>query len=301
MQVAQRIAAWLTARPHQAVLGLALTLLMPFAQILSGAAMTLLVLQGGGPRSALQALAAAALVAVLAAVSGTAVQPIMFSAVLFWLPALLLGLLLDRSRSLTLTYQVSAIVALVVGLGMYVLVPDQIEFWRPVLEQMSAALNEMGLTQEAALLIDEQQAVAPQMTVLLVATSWSLMALVLALGYGLYQMLPGKAGQYGRFRNLNFGRVLALVMALASMLALGLGTDWAQGVAFIAFIFFWVQGLALVHWLHAEEMLALPVLLLAYAVLIMPVLNAILVLGLALTGYSDAWFGFRRQRYERGA
>lgn len=249
----------------------------------------------------MQASAAAALVAILAAISGAAVQPIMYSAVVFWLPALLLGLLLDRSRSLTLTYQVSAIVALAAGLGMYVLAPDQVEFWSPVLEQMSAALTEMGLTQEAALLIDEKEAVAPQMTVLFIATIWSLMALVLALGYGLYQVLPGKAGQYGRFRNLNFGRVLALVMALASMLAFGLGTDWAQGVAFIAFIFFWVQGLALVHWLHAKGMLALPVLVLAYAVLIMPVLNAILVVGLALTGYSDAWFGFRRQRHERGA
>ena len=117
MTVAQRIAAWLIARPLNTVLGLALTLLMPFAQILSGAVMTMVVLQQGWRVSALQALAAAALVAVLGAVTGAAVVTILVNAIVFWLPASLVAWLVLRNRSLTLAYQVTAIVALVGGLG----------------------------------------------------------------------------------------------------------------------------------------------------------------------------------------
>jgi len=52
----QPIAAWLVARPMHAVLGLALTLVLPFGPILSGATMVALVLYGGARIAALQGL-----------------------------------------------------------------------------------------------------------------------------------------------------------------------------------------------------------------------------------------------------
>lgn len=45
------IAAWLVARPQNAIIGLAGTLLLPFAQIISGTVMALLVLKQGDRKS----------------------------------------------------------------------------------------------------------------------------------------------------------------------------------------------------------------------------------------------------------
>ena len=186
-----------------------------------------------------------------------------------------------------------------VGLAMYVLLPDEVEFWKQTLMEVAAAFQEMGFTQQSELLTTQRDVLAPQMTVVFVLTSWSLMALVLALGYGLYQVVPGNAGRFGRFCDLDFGRVLALVMVVASVLALVLGSSWAQGIAFIAFVIFWIQGLALLHWFHSEGPLPVAVLVAAYVLL--PVLNVALVVGLAVVGYTDAWFDFRSRMKERNA
>lgn len=299
MQVAQRVAAWLLARPLNTVLGLALTLLMPFAQLLSGAVMTMAVLQQGLRLSALHGLAAAALVAVLGAFTGATVGTILINAIVFWLPASLVAWLVVRNRSLALAFQVTAIVALAAGMGMYVLLPDEVEFWKQTLTEVAAAFQEMGFVDYAELLTTQRDALAPQMTVVFVLTSWSLVALVLALGHGLYQALPEKSGRFGRFCDLDFGRVLAMVMIVASVLAFLLGTDWARGIAFISFVIFWIQGLALLHWFSAEGPLPVGVLVVAYALL--PVLNVALVVGLAIVGYTDAWFDFRSRIKERNA
>lgn len=281
------------------MLGLALTLLLPFAQILSGAVMTMAVLQQGWRLSILQGFAAVGLVAVMAVITGAPVVTILLNALVFWLPASLVALLVRRNRSLTLAYQVTAILALLGGLALYVLLPDHVQFWKETLTEVATAFQGMGFNQQAELLIEQQDAIAPQMTVLFVLTTWSLVALVLALGYGLYQRLPEKDGRYGRFCDLDFGRVLALVMAVSSLLALVTGGDWAQGIAFIAFMIFWIQGLALLHWLHTEGPLPLALLILVYAML--PVLNALLVTGLAVIGYTDAWFDFRSRVKKRNA
>jgi hypothetical protein len=83
-------------------------------------------------------------------------------------------------------------------------------------------------------------------------------------------------------------------MALTAILAVVSGAAWLQNVAFVAFAVFWLQGLAIVHWLHAEGRLPVLVLILVYALI--PLLNAVFVMGLAVAGYIDAWYGFRRRR-----
>ena len=299
MRVAQPIAAWLVARPLHAVLGLALTLLLPFAQVFSGATMTMIVLQQGWQLSMLQGLLAAGLVAVMAAVTGAPVVMILVNAVIFWLPASLAALLVRRSRSLTLTLQVTGIIALVGTLMMYIVLPDPTAFWKQTLTEVAAAFADRGFDQQANLLLEQQDVIAPQMTVLFVLTTWSLIALVLAFGYGLFQALPDNRGKFGRFCDLDFGRVLALVMVVASVLALLINAEWASGFAFVAFTIFWIQGLSVLHWLHTDGPLPIAVLVVVYVML--PVLNAVLIMGLAVLGYTDAWFDLRSRVKARGA
>ena len=285
------IASWLTARPVNTVLGLALSLMLPFAQVLSGAVMVTAMLALGTGRTALRAGAALLLLAALFALLGNAVPQLVANALVAWLPAALLALLMRRSGSLTLTLQVSVIAAIAITVGFHALVGDPVAFWEARLAELAAAFAGMGLDEQAALLSEQSAVLAPQMTMLFVLVSWSLTALVLALGHTLYQELPDARGRYGRFCDVNLGRVLAFAMAVASVLALLSNAAWLQTLAFVMFVVFWVQGLAIMHWLQSDGPLPVFALVAVYALL--PVLNLLLVTALAVLGYTDAWFDYR--------
>lgn len=285
------VAAWLVARPQNAILGLAASFFLPFAQILSGAVMAVVALHGGLRMALLTGAIGAGAVAALGLLMQAPVAESILNAAMTWLPVALLAGLVRATRSLTLALQVSVILALAATLAFHVAISDPAEFWEVVLTQIATVFREAGLQEQAALLDGQRQLIAPQMTALTVIAVWSLLVTVLAAGYWFYQCLPGRKAAYGRFCDLNFGRVLAAVMAIGSLLALVVDWTWIENFAFVAFVIFWLQGLAIVHWLHADGPLPFLALLLIYAML--PVLNAILLMGLAVLGYTDAWFDFR--------
>ena len=290
----QPIAAWLISRPQNAILGLAATyiLFLPLAGIFSGAVMVLLVLHHGVRRAMMYALLAAAVLALMALLSGGSAPQIAFAALMSWLPAYVLAALLGNWRSLTLTLQVSVIAASAGLLGFYAVLGDPSIFWSSWLAEEAAALfREMGLHEQAAALVENQAAIAQQMTVLFVFTIWSLYAFGLLLGYALYSASLDQKSVFGRFCDLNFGRVLALIMAVASVAAVLSGAVWLRNFAFLVFVVFWIQGLAILHWLHAERRLPGVLLVVVYALI--PLLSALPVLSFAVVGYTDAWFGYR--------
>jgi len=290
----QPIAAWLISRPQNAILGLAATyiLFLPLAGIFSGAVMVLLVLHHGVRRALTQALLAAAVLALMALLTGGSAPNMALAALLNWMPAVVLAALLGNWRSLTLTLQVSVIVALTGLLGFYAVLGDPAVFWSSWLADEAATMfREMGLHEQATALLENRAAIAQQMTVLFVFTIWSLYAFGLLLGYALYQAALGQKSVFGRFCDLNFGRVLALVMAVASVAALISGAIWLRNIAFLLFVVFWIQGLAILHWLHVERQFPAILLVVAYALI--PLLSALPVFSFAVVGYTDAWFGYR--------
>ena len=290
----QPIAAWLISRPQNAILGLAATyvLFLPLAGIFSGAVMVLLVLHHGVRRAMMYALLAAAVLALMALLSGGSAPQMAFAALMSWLPAYVLAALLGNWRSLTLTLQVSVIAASVGLLGFYAVLGDPSVFWSSWLADEAAMLfREMGLHEQAAALVENQAAIAQQMTVLFVFTIWSLYAFGLLLGYALYSASLEQKSDFGRFCDLNFGRVLALIMAVASVAAVLSGAIWLRNFAFLVFVVFWIQGLAILHWLHAERRFPAVLLVVVYALI--PLLSALPVLSFAVVGYTDAWFGYR--------
>ena len=288
------IVSWLVARPQNAVIGLAGTLLLPFAQIISGTLMALLVFKHGAAVAAAQGAIATAILAVISLLVSASVSHVLGNALVIWGPVILLVVMMRGWRSLTLTLQVTVIAAMLITLGFYAVLGDPNVFWGEILVRISDSFREMGLTQHADILVQERDVIAPQMTVLVVITTWSLYAVVLLLGYAVYRALPGITSSFGLFRDLNFGRVLALTMAVASVIAMLTGAVWLQNFAFVIFAMFWLQGLAIIHWLHANKRVPLAVVILVYALI--PLLNALLVMGLAVVGYIDAWFGFRRRK-----
>ena len=290
----QPIAAWLISRPQNAILGLAATyvLFLPLAGIFSGAVMVLLVLHHGVRRAMMYALLAAAVLALMALLSGGSAPQMAFAALMSWLPAYVLAALLGKWRSLTLTLQVSVIAASVGLLGFYAVLGDPSVFWSSWLADEAAMLfREMGLHEQAAALVENQAAIAQQMTVLFIFTIWSLYAFGLLFGYALYSASLEQKSDFGRFCDLNFGRVLALIMAVASVAAVLSGAVWLRNFAFLVFVVFWIQGLAILHWLHAERRFPAVLLVVVYALI--PLLSALPVLSFAVVGYTDAWFGYR--------
>ena len=298
MRFAQPIAAWLVARPLHAVLGLAFTLLIPaFGQIVSGAAMTAIVLHHGWRTSMLYGLTAVVLVGAMVFVAAGPVQTIGLFALAYWLPASAVAVLLVRTRSLTLAMQVVAILALAGTLLIHAGLADPAAFWEQVLDEVAAGFRERGFGQYADLLVSQQDVLARQMTAVFVLMVWLQFVFALALGYGLFQALPDNRARFGRFCDLNFGRVLATVAAAASLLAWLVGAEWLASLAYVSFAVFWLQGMALVHWLHTDGPLPVAAVVLVYVML--PIVGELLVVGLALAGYSDAWLDFRA-RLRRG-
>ena len=252
-----------------------------------------LVFATGVRMPVIQGAVAGALLAVMALILSASVGQIVASAVTTWVPVLLLAALARYWRSLTLTLQVSVIIAIVGVLAFYVVLGDPTDFWNEVVTASAALFRESGLIEQADLLLDSRSLIVPQLTMLFVFLTWSLYVIVLLFGYALYQCLPGKSGVYGRFCDLNYGRVVAVIMAVTSLAAMATGAVWLQNTAFVVFAVFWLQGLAILHWLHAAQRMPLFVLVIAYAVSLVPFVNVLLVISMAVLGYTDAWFDFR--------
>ena len=283
----QSLAIWLVARPQNAVLGLAVTLLLPAPQLTSGVIMALLVLAQGTRLAVIEASAAAALLLAVSLVFGVSAASILTLMAATWLPVLVLVLLLTSTRSLALTMQVSVIVAVIAMVLFNIVVTDPVAFWEPYLAEMAK------LARDSSLQLNTELLTAEVMTVSATLLFWMLYTAALLLGYGLYAKLPDETGIYGWFRNLSFGRVIASIVAVVALLAFIVDAAWLQNLAFVLFVVFWFQGLAIVHWLHANGTLPAGAVVAVY--ILLPLLQVLLVTVLGVLGYMDAWFDFRRR------
>ena len=289
----QALVAWLVARPQNAVIALAATLLLPLLQMVSGVIMVLFVLKQGARTAVLEAAVAGVILVLVAFVTGSPLMQILVAALSTWVPAIMLGLVLQTTRSLTLTLQVSVLIAALAVVGFYIVIDDMVAYWDPVMRVLLEWTRANNLQEQAQLMESDPVMTANMLTMAIVLSSWMLYSVYLVFGYWLYKLIPDESGDYGRFSDLNFGRVIALIMALLSLLAFVTGAAWLQSVAFVLFAVFWLQGLAVVHWLHSVGNLPLLVVIMTYVLL--PFLHVFLIMTLALLGYTDAWFTFRRR------
>lgn len=289
----QPLVAWLVARPQNAVIVLVATLLLPLLQFVSGIVMVLLVLRQGLRLAVLEGLVAGVLVALVDAALGVPVAAVAINLAILWLPAILFAAVLQRTQSLTLTLQVTVLLAALATVGFYVVVPDPVAWWHRVLEIWAQFARENNLQVQLNFMDSDPAMAANRMTMAAVLFLWTLFTVNILFGYRVYTDSPGESGKYGRFRDLNFGRVLALMMALVVLLATVSGAAWLQSTAFVLFAVFWLQGLAIVHWMYAAGVVPLFAVIATYA--LMPVLNVVWILALAVLGYTDTWFEYRRR------
>jgi hypothetical protein len=286
------VAAWLLARPQNAVLALALTMLVPFLPIISGAILVLLALQQELQRVLVTVALAGLVLVFVILVSGSSPLLALIDVATFWLPILALARIMRATRSLTLTLQLAVIIVMAGMCAFFALNGDPVAFWQEVIASNPVLQSLQLTTWQTALEVSDKQ-FAGVMTTLFATGIWFSLVGVIMLGYWLYQQLPGKTGEFGRFCDLNFGRVIALLLAISSIVGFAFDVIWIESIAILIFAVFWLQGLAMVHWLHASGFLPAVVLVAAYALTM--VLSQYLFPALAILGYTDAWFRFRHR------
>jgi len=289
----QPLAAWLVARPQNAVMALAVTLSLPVLHVFSGIFMVLLVIRQGPRLAVVEGAIAGALLALVYLLSGMAVMEPVVAALTTWLPAIALAMVMQSTRSLALTLQVSALVAAFAVLGFHIAVDDLTAFWQPIMDIMLEWAQANALNEQVQMMQANPAIVAHMLTIVLVISSWTMYAVYLLFGYRYALAAPGETGPYGRFCDLNFGRVVALIIAVVAPLAFFTGMPWLQSLAIVLFAVFWLQGLAVVHWMFVDGELPLFVVIMVYVLL--PFLHVFLIMALAVVGYTDAWFTYRRR------
>lgn len=286
----QPIAAWLVARPERAVFVLIATFPLPFTQILGSTVLVLLVLSRGIARAAQVAGISFLAILAMTLVTTVPVQTLIQIALTIWLPGMLLAILLQRTRSLTLSLQITVLAALLVIVGLFIVAGDSSANWQEVFKEFASLLRDNGKQQEADLFI-QLLPYAPYMRGFVVSIGWLVHVVAFLAGYAAYVSLAGKPGAYGRVSEINFGQVLAAVLALTSIAAMVSSSVWLQNIALLLFAIFWLQGLAMLHWLRARG--RFPSILLAAVYVLTVLLGPLLVSVVGVMGYTDAWFDFR--------
>lgn len=263
--------------------------------MLSSTLIVLLILSVGFQRALLVAAAVAVLLAVAATFGGNSPQVVVISMMAMWAPGIILASVLLATRSFALTLQLSVLVIAALLTVFYLSVDDPAAFWTTTLQQVANEWAAQG-QQEMATVVTQLLPYAGQLTLVMTLSLWVVHAGLFTLGFALYGELAEDGASYGRFADLNFGKMIALAVALMSLVAIPLQSELLSSLGFLLYAVFWLQGLAVLHWLVQRGKLPKMVLFGLYGSLLFLPLTVIVLLLLALLGYSDAWFRFRRER-----
>lgn len=210
-----------------------------------------------------------------------------------WAPAFVLAALWRATRSLTLVMQLSVIAAIVIGVLFHLFVGDSNDVWRTVVEGTDEFLRQRVPPAQYEELTASPETLPNLIATALIAAAWLVAVFEFVAGGALYEKLPSASVRFGRFRNLDFGRVLAAVFLLVLVLGFVVDSVLIQHANLVLFTAFLIQGLVVMHWLYAEGLLPVIALILVYGLLLVIAEHTMIVL--AVIGYTDAWFRIRHR------
>jgi hypothetical protein len=282
------VAAWLVARPQNAIPVLSISLLIPILQPISGIVLVLLVLTLGATRALRQASLAAVFFAVAVMLTGMPWQNVVLIIVVTWAPLFLLAWSVLATKSFALTMQASVIVAAAAGVATGFLIDDAVIFWQPVIDVW---LEMVGQTAGDSAMVNSPD-FAEFLGAVFVASAWLIYVLLFLLGYLLYGKTKDEVDDFGRIRDLNLGRVLASCLVLMIVLSAATGSKLFDLAAIVLFATFMLQGWALTYWTFAERNWPIGAF---FAVSVVSVISGYLSAILMIVGYLDAWFNLRRR------
>ena len=275
------------------MLGVLLVATVPILGILSSAVLVFITLARGPVAAVTTAAIVLGLVFVAGMIGGVAPGNAVFSLAGNWVPCVAMASLLGWTRSAALTTQLSVVAGTVFIAAFALLVPDPVVVWQPMIDFFVDAWRNTGQVEFAALIEENLPEVAKYLTFIMAVSYWLTVFLLMQLGLSIYRKLPGDKTEYGRFSELELGKVLASITAVASVGSYLIGLEWLEGAAVFLFTAFMVQGIAVVHWHKQENGLPMLTLVMAYGLFL--ILNFAWGAILALIGYLDAWFNLRKK------
>ena len=287
------IALWLTARPWRAAVASAFCgamspqMLMPF-MVLAGAIPVLTALRSS-PGLALGIATTGAVAATWVVVSlAQSAQWVVAGILGLFFSPVLLSLLLKRTGSLNLCFQVAVLVAAAGLLVVHLVLPDPTAMWNELLQRVLDSMASAGLKIEGD---------TDVMIRIWARTMWgALAALTLALVLGAlflgcwWQSLLEAPGRFGtEYRQLRLGRVLGVCVTVLFVAAFFADSVLLASLAWVAFAALSFQGLAAAHRSKARGSLNRGWLAAIYVLLIVPLSMSVTVLVLAVWGFADNW------------
>ena len=292
------IAAWLTERPGRAAPAAAicsvLSILLFTVLIVVAAAIPVLVaLRGGHQRAWQTAIVAFAAGALVVVVLGQAVLWQIVGLTMLIFGPLLLGLLLRRSGSLNLCYQLTVAVAAGAVVLIHVVLPDPAGVWEGLVRQVLGSMQQTGFP------IEDMETVVRVWA----ASMWGALAdmvMVPVLGAlflgSWWHTLLESPGSFGtEYRRLHLGRALGVVMTGLIAAAFMVDSALIASLSWVAFAALAFQGLAAAHRSKAGGGLTRGWLTAIYVLLIVPLSMSVTMVALAMWGLVDNWLRPRTQ------
>lgn len=274
---------------------LAPPLLAPLLAWLSGAALSLVVLRlGVVPGLQVAAFSLIPAVAVVVLVLGARPLGALILACVFWLPVLLLSILLRQSASLSKTFAASAAMTVAGVACTYLLIADPAAYWAEGIlsvMQLDELPSETQVT--AAELRTLVESISTFMTGMVgsVVMLGTLVSLMVARYWQAALYNPGGFGE--SFRSLQFGKPVAMLATLVGVIAVTLKLPVLVNAAPVLIMLFMFQGLAVMHWLVREKGMNAYWLVGIYVLLIFLFLHTMVLLG--ALGIVDNWLNLRRK------
>jgi hypothetical protein len=292
---------WMTANPVRAFLasGLAalVSMFVPMATWLPGGVVSVGLLAGGASIAAWATAGSAfAFIWALSPVFGT--LPAISVAVAVMLPSILATITLEKSRSLSATFQALTIGCCLLVLGIHGLLGDPVRALAPVVAELEPMFRQFADTLTRFGFESTPEEIGTRTASMAWATfGWMvLLQAFLAQCAGLwgYGRLR-EPGLFGReFRALRLGNVIAWLLVavfITSLAASSQGGGWqaVDDLRFVLAAAFLVQALAVVHGLRELQVIGvLPVVLAYVAVILVP-------MALVGIGFADTWVRFRER------
>ncbi|MFT5221505.1 MAG: hypothetical protein ACI9LO_002946 [Planctomycetota bacterium] len=209
-----------------------------------------------------------------------------WTAMVQWLPVVVLAQTLRSSRSLSLTIMIAVGVAILA-------IAMQYGFWGNLETELvdQALLNMRGSENLQPEFVEQNVRLVRLFVVALISMAFLIMMLVVLTARWLQAGIAGSDGFGQEFRSLVLGKQAALVALAVVLLSIWLGQTWLNSIAILVTIAFMFQGIAIVHSRLAKKKQAGFLFGLFYVLLlIVPQVVAIT----AIIGIIDNWLVFRK-------
>ena len=260
---------------------------MPF-MVLAGAIPVLVALRSSSQQAlGLSATAAVAALWPVISVAQTVPWAIVGVVALISGP-LLLALLLKRTGSLNLCFQVALATVAAVVIVVHLALPDPAAVWVGLLKGLVESMAAAGLHIKGS----PDAVIALWSRILWGALAALALATVLgALFLGCWwQTLLDSPGRFGvEYQRLRLGSALGLVVTVLFVAALLTSSALMASLAWVALVALSFQGLAAAHRSKAGGRLNRGWLAAIYVLLIVPLSTSVTVLVLAMWGFADNW------------